>query len=587
MSWTEAAFLRSLSFLPKVRAPSWYAGSMKVKRTSLGEEWMRRHEVHHDAVLRASWCMLLASLAAAVVCAAALVMLSGPQNAMYAVLPVLLVPLIAATAVMNAPDSFAKDEERTILRESPGIIGCLAMSMQLRPSLESAVAFAADRGEGVLASRLKEAMWASLTRVKGSLSEAVLDMTSSLSEVNDSLRQSMHLVMSATCERTREGMDRLLDKANSIALAGVRDSVDRYVASLSVPTMVLFALGTLLPIMMFSILPLMTLGTSIGTEATEPISSGHIAFLLLAVFPSASFLYSRQILQGNPVGAPSSDAVKINATAVKFLAAWAAAVVAAVLCASGDMTPYVLSGAAVLPPSLFLAWSARKHRGAGKRRELWERESIACLFQIGNRMTSGDTFERAFEDAASSRPGSRFNDISRAVLHRSRITGKELGDAIVEDGSFRLISPLLENAFVTVGECADRDPRFAGQVALNLAQMLSDLKACQGKVEEKLRGVVDMMRSTGLFFAPIVLGVTGALFGLIGGASSGGSAGILTITGLYIAQLSFVISYFTVFLMGDRSWKEVAYQFGSRTPVAFAVFVAVSLICRTGLRSLL
>jgi len=120
--------------------------------------------------------------------------------------------------------------------------------------------------------------------------------------------------------------------------------------------------------------------------------------------------------------------------------------------------------------------------------------------------------------------------------------------------------------------------------------MLSEVGSCQVKIEEKLRGVVEMMRSTSVLFAPIVLGVTGALFTLIGSqASAAGSTAddIALMTGIYIGELSLLVSFFTVLVMGDRSWRGVLHSYATRTPVAFLVFVSVSLICRTGLSSLI
>ncbi len=205
-------------------------------------------------------------------------------------------------------------------------------------------------------------------------------------------------------------------------------------------------------------------------------------------------------------------------------------------------------------------------------------------------MISGATFEKALEDVSSGLHESSFSGVARNLHYRARLSGKGLDEIIVTEGSLRAASPDLENAYVTVVQCAKRDPRYAGQIALNLAQMLADLRACQGKVEDRLRGVVEMMRSTGTVFAPIVLGVTGALFALIGtkAAMAGSMASdISLVTGIYIGELSFLVSFFTVLIMGERSWKGVAYCYATRTPVAFLVFVIVSFICRTGLTALL
>jgi len=583
MRWSESAYVRMARRPMALAAPPSFHRVMGAERSPLAKEWMRRREVSEEDVARMSFALFAATLALSAVAAAVYACFAGPRSAWQAVIPAALAPLIATALVMRAPESFARDEERSILRESPAAIGCLSMSMQLRPSLESAVSFTAQREEGVIASRLKEAAWSSLTRASVSVSDSVMRMTSALSEINDPFRQSMHLVMSAARERTKEGMDRLLDKASAISLAGVRDAVDKYAASLSVPTMTLFSLGTLLPIMMFSVLPLMTLGSALDGSGSPGIPASSLAFLLLVLFPACTLAYSHHVLRSNPVGASPPLDVDLRGMAAP-VAAWACVIVAAALLGRGD--PYVLSGSVVLPPCAYLAWRTRGSRGEGKRKDALAKEYTACLFQIGNVMASGETLERAMELTASARPTGGFASAARSILHRCSMGAGGLEAAMRADGSLRQASPSVENAYVTVARCAERDPVFAGQVAIHLAQMLSDLRACRSKIDERLRGVVDMMRSTGLLFAPVVLGVTGALFGMIGGGSTA-SSDIILMTGLYVAELSFATCYFTAFLLEDGGWKEVALQFGTRTPIAFAVFAATSLMCGTGLSSLL
>lgn len=155
-----------------------------------------------------------------------------------------------------------------MVRESPAVIGAMTMSMQIQPSMENGLLFAIQHNDGALSMRLKEILWKPLSRSCTSLTSSFLDFSASLSEENESLRQSLHLIMSSTCERTKEGVDRLLDKANMVILSGIRDSVDKYVASLSAPTMVLFALGVLLPVMLFSLVPLISVGASFNISET-------------------------------------------------------------------------------------------------------------------------------------------------------------------------------------------------------------------------------------------------------------------------------------------------------------------------------
>jgi len=97
------------------------------------------------------------------------------------------------------------------------------------------------------------------------------------------------------------------------------------------------------------------------------------------------------------------------------------------------------------------------------------------------------------------------------------------------------------------------------------------------------------MSSTSAIFAPIVLGITGSLFSLVGAVSPGsGSVQNMTlIGGIYVVELTFIVSFFTVFLLGGKNWNEVAYRFFTKAPVAAVVFISVSLAARGGLTQLL
>ncbi len=588
MPLSEALFSGLPSLLPNVTVPSSFSTVMRTKRSAAGARWMLRNEVEEGTLAKGGWNLFIISAALALATFVVIILALGAGTAAYGLVPCLLVPITISSLYLNAPESYAQAEERRMLRESPSIIGCMTMSMQVHPSLEQAVTFAAERGEGVLAQRLKEALWANVTRAKSSLNEALDDLTATLSHANDSLRQSLHLVISATCERTKEGMDRLLDKANAVALAGVRDAVDTYISSLTMPTMVLFSLGTLLPIMMFSLLPLLSLGTSMGAEATTTAIPFHyLAFILLVVIPASALIYAWNILSRNPLGMMLGKEDVRSLFPPQLLLAWGAAIVAATLL---DLGPLTIAGAIVLTPCPFLYWRLRSYAHGSKGKGLMEKEATAALFQTGNRMVSGSTAERALEGVALNMKEGVFVDMVTSLLYRHRLTGRRLEDLLVEDGALRAASPVAENAYATVLQCARRDPMYAGQIALHLAQMLSDLRGCQLRMEERLRGVVDMMRSTGTFFAPMVLGVTGALFSLI--RESAGSLGGVTsdlelVTGIYIGELSLLVSFFTVLIMGERSWKGVVYCYATRTPVAFLTYVVVSVICRTGLIGLM
>jgi hypothetical protein len=553
---------------------------------------MKRHQVSEAGLRDRAYTAFSISLIIGIVILSTAFAIFGITVLGYLLMPLMLSLVIIPSLVINTPVSDTKREELDMLRESPNVMGAMSMSMQLQPSLDRAVAFASQCGDGPLNQRLRGILWQVLTRVRYDLPTSLIEFASALNEENESLRQSIHLFISATHESSREGMDRLLDKANALVIDGVKERVERYVASLALPTMVFFAFGILLPVMMFSLVPLLTLGSvsSIGSgpNAGPIISDLELALLLLVVFPAASFLYSRSTLSRNPLQAVGRPELSLSRRAMFMAAIYLGSMVVLALALAASSPEIVLMVGVCLPSAYFYLRFRAVHAQASKL-PLVEKDFINSLYQMGNRMTTGASFDVAFEEVARSRSTSPFGAFARRTGYRCLTTKKDLPTVVSNDEQLLALSPLVRKAVVTVAECAASDPQAAGKVALNLAQYLSDLRNSQAKVREKLQSVVDMMSSTSTIFAPIVLGITGSLFSLVGTVSPGsGSVQNMTlIGGIYVVELTFIVSFFTVFLLGGKNWTEVAYRFFTKAPIAVTVFISVSLAARGGLTQLL
>ena len=84
---------------------------------------------------------------------------------------------------------------------------------------------------------------------------------------NEDFKRSLYAIKSSTLERTTDGLNRALDKANDIILNGTRRQIEKFAASLSGPTTILFALGILLPMVIGAMLPMMSI--NVPTNPTE------------------------------------------------------------------------------------------------------------------------------------------------------------------------------------------------------------------------------------------------------------------------------------------------------------------------------
>ncbi|MGD0817053.1 MAG: hypothetical protein ABR986_01475 [Methanomassiliicoccales archaeon] len=574
------------------KAPEWFASAFKAKRSPAHLDWMRRHQTTEQGLCSRAYSVFVSIAAAGIVVLMLSAIVFGLPVLTYLLVPFLLTLVIVPSLVVGSPATSSRREELEMLRESPTVIGAMSMSMQLQPSLDRAVAFASQCGDGSLNVRLKTLLWQVLTRVRYDLPTSMMEFASTLGEENESLRQSIHLFISATHESTREGMDRLLDKANMLVIEGVKDRVERYVSSLALPTMVFFAFGILLPVMMFSLVPLLTLGSvsSIGsTTNTAPIiSDAELALLLLVVFPMASFLYSRSTLSRNPLQSVSRPELVLSRKALVTVTVYVASMIVLSVLMACSFPEIVLIIGVCVPSTYFYVRLKAAHARAAKLPGV-EKDFVNALYQMGNRMTTGMSFDVAFEEVARSRSSSPFGEFAKRSIYKCLTTRQDLPTIIASDAELLALSPLVRNALVTVAECAASDPQAAGKVALNLAQYLSDLRTCQAKIHEKLQSVVDMMSSTSAIFAPIVLGITGSLFSLVGAVSpsSGSVQNMTMLGGIYVVELTFIVSYFTVFLLGGKSWTDVTYRFFTKVPVAVIVFILVSLAARGGLTQLL
>jgi hypothetical protein len=568
--------------LARLNPPSWFASGAGADRKAAAA-WMVRNDIDGNDVRSAAFTAFVAMTALSIALAILLWMVLPIEQMAFACLALLMLPALAPTSLLSFARQRVLEEERAILRDSPSVIGMLSMSINVRPSLEGAVSTAAQ-GDGLLNHRLRASWWEAMSGRAASLEHAVMDLASSVGEMNEGFRQALVLTIASTKQGTRAGIDRLLDRANWLVLEGVREKGDRYVASLSVPTMVLFAFGVLLPVMLFSLMPLLSVSTGTGPAgfAPPPLSVPVVALLMLVIFPACTFAYAQGILRRHPFGTtPDRNAImpsdlmvvtSLVVVAMTIIIVWPelGAVPALLLLAYGTSAWFIL----------------RLHRWSEEesKRPRAERELVLALFLIGNHLASGGSFETALTELARGKEGMA-RELCHRLLHQVRCDRERVSKIVEEDALLLSVSPTLRQAFSTVVQCGMVDPRAATRTALNLAQYLSDLQATESKVRERLQGVVDMMSYTASFFAPIVLAVSASLFQVVSvlTGSGEGQEGLMLIGGIYTLELCAVVTYFNHMMVGKNDPRGAVYRFARKAPVAISVYVVTFLVAQQGL----
>ncbi|MCK4266035.1 MAG: type II secretion system F family protein, partial [Thermoplasmata archaeon] len=183
-------------------------------------------------------------------------------------------PFAVFAYVLNYPERLARNLELEAFGSAPDVVNYMVMSMELTPSLDRALQFAVENATGPMAKELKGLMWKVQSRSYATTEEALVDYAGELRDHNEEFRSALYNILSASKESSREGMSASLRRASDIVLTGTRQRVESFSSSLATPTTILFALGILLPMIIGSLLPMLSIGfMDLGLAGMESSSS--------------------------------------------------------------------------------------------------------------------------------------------------------------------------------------------------------------------------------------------------------------------------------------------------------------------------
>lgn len=476
----------------------------------------------------------------------------GVRTALLSIPALLVLPFVISS--LNKEIGKNKGVEVDLGREGPEIIALMSVSLHSGDSLETAVGFISD-GVGAAADHFRNILWDVGTRRNASVREAL----TSDPEFNDGspLSLSMQLLVAASDARSIEERTEMVEEANRIIIEGMRSSLERFVASLNVPAMTVFAAGIILPLICVSLLPLMSIGQNIGMGG----GYGHLAIAGMLLLPLGVAFYMRSVLRRNPlpleISYPSSYLVII-------IASIPSTAVLAVLGAS----PILALGVGCLPICLYVRW---RLDGAMERRNVLkagEEEMGSNLLNLGNHLRSGKGLEAALEDSLPSNRAAR--EATDRMLHYLRCTRMEVSETVSK--AFSEISNTA-SIYRAVFMATAKDASQAGILCIRLGKNLHQRKVSKEEVVNRMRSLTDMMSATSTIFAPLVLGIGLSLATPLRHMGQGIDAATVTLTGIYLIELAILTSWIGCRLEGVDSTAAIAHRSAGRIPVALLAFL--------------
>ncbi len=434
---------------------------------------------------------------------------------LFAVLLNIIIPFMGYFFIVNYPFMRANSLRIKMLGFMPEAISYMVMSLYLNPSLEHAVAFASENTEEPLATDLKKILWGVYLREHDTIEDAFVKFAYEWGKWNDSFKRALYTLRISSMRSTEEERKETLDKASLIIMEGSKRDLIAYAEALYVPTMILFSIGVMLPLILASLLPI----TPIGEDMT---------WLLVVIFditiPLGFFLYAKKIIDEKPVlSTPPELEVHMTKNEKNMLIVISVLVGAIFFYLGLVNVNYVGSSwflwAFSIPLAIYLIVTSYPMKPEHDAIVEMNDDFPDALFNVGSRVAEGEPFEVALQRVIALMKGSAIEILFRRILYSLKTTRDSLEEilfgqnGILKDKSTKVINTTMR---VTL-DAMRKDNITAGNMIISIANHLREMKGIERDMKTKLRSATSMMQMTALYFAPITIAVTLVLYAVISG----------------------------------------------------------------------
>jgi len=213
----------------------------------------------------------------------------------YVATPFIVIGFILTNYVQKYPLGAADSEKTKALTYVPEMVGYMIMSMKLVPNLEKAVEFSAEHGTGKISEDFKRLIWDVQLGVHNDVSEGLDKLAYRWGKYSDEFKQALMKIRASVLENTEAKRYQLLDSTMISILDSIRGKMEMYARDLSQPSVLLFYLGVLLPLILIIVLPV---GSAFsGTAMATPVT---LIVLYNIIIPIVTFLFARDVISRRP-----------------------------------------------------------------------------------------------------------------------------------------------------------------------------------------------------------------------------------------------------------------------------------------------
>ena len=525
----------------------------------------------------------------------------------------LVIPILFFYLITEYPKILMKSRATEALGFSPQIISQISIPLRMNPNLETSLAIAVESGNSEIILDLKHILWDIWSGKSKNLESELKKLADKWGKFSKGFQRSIYLILGSFHESNLKKKHESLDKSVKSILDDISEKMKDYANSLHTPTLILFSLGIIVPLMIISVFPIVSFfGMSINPES-----------ITLFIFTSlvASYLYSLIILKKRPasfsvqgISSKIPDGylryksklfpVKPIITIILFslsiptffyLLTFQGVVLSGIVKKfSETFNTFSLIWALGISLTIyFYSKSIYKKQKRDNIKKL-ENEFLDSLYHIQNRLSDGKPIETCIEYVSEIMHGSEiqklYTKISNKINRRSISVEKAISEEKIESGminsSFKMILTSLKNG-----------SKAAAKTSSIISKYLQNIKDVNKSLTTMLDKNLAMMKTTAMFFAPIVCGIIIVLFQMITITVATQTVGqysttfqssietpILTlIIGLYLLGLNYVLIRYISRIQHGSDNIILHYNLYKSFPVVLTVFTVTILIAQFAL----
>lgn len=453
----------------------------------------------------------------------------------------------------------SKKDFRPLMREGPRTIGMMSVVIESGGSLDTAVREIVDSGPKNASKLFSEIVQDADTRISPDIRSGLNLLISSLPKELASFRRSIHMLIAASEMSLGPEKTRILKDATDISLNGLKETGETFSSSLTNPCMIIFGLGIMVPMILMSILPILQIGGMFG----EAIGLEPIIVITLVAVPACVLCITLTIKNRNPFGANKSDgrwfSILPLLVSIPFgMLGWHL---------TGDIIETLIF--ATVPTGAIAFAYIYPSQKAEHKRAMTERMLKDSVFELGNRLISGENFENSAIGALETR---KETEGLAELLKKEMVLCRGDIDSAIRT-TLEHISSVVADSYCEIYDASLKDIRNAGSMAISIGRQMQDQETVIKNISNKLKSMLDMMTATAAIFAPLVLGLCVAMLNPLTTISeSVDMMGISVIIAAYLIELCVLMAILTTALTGNNGVSNVTYRFSMMLPISMVIF---------------